>query len=195
MDWIISLAAVLVSMLTIVISYLTNRENLRHARQNALDEHRMSFNETIWKEIIDLADALAELVNHDAYERLANSVILAKSNEEGKDEVLNAVSEVCSRVNSKAFNLCTRIKALDRENTALIDRILRYAEDVVRIVKTLEEYFLGRGATYHQISENAATLREKEAAFRSFMLNYAAELQDGLFDMRKTNKEKQTEEK
>lgn len=184
-DWIISLAAVLVSMLTIVISYLSNRETLKHASLNNLSEHKMNFNESVWKDIIDLSDKLLLLTNRDHFERLANIVIAAKTQSEGKERILNTINEECAKVRSVCFNLTFRIKTLDPTNTALIERIDRYSTDVVDTFKGLQQYYLDEGhdpEKYSKILTNADLLSTKETAFRDYMLEYVAKLQKKLFE-------------
>ena len=94
MEWIISLAAVAVSLVTIIVSYLTNRENLRSSSENIVNEHELAFRIEVWKEVIDLADALSQETGRATYERLLDISVGVKNSEGDEERLNNALNEI-----------------------------------------------------------------------------------------------------
>ena len=183
-EWIISLAAVLVSMVTIIISYLTNKENLKHASSNMVSERKLDFRVSVWKEIIDISDKLLLATNYDHFERLINTAVVGKNNDTSDEVVLNVINDDCENIRSLVFNLCSRIKVLDMPNKALRDRIRKYGNDVIDIYKKLQEFYLDRNATrsaFDGIVRTAQTFADRSKTFSRTMQDYISELQNRLF--------------
>ncbi len=185
MEWVISLVAVIVSLVTIVISYLTNRENLKHASKGMVSAHRIEFNIEVWKDIIDLSEKLLNVTNRDRYEQFVNIAVAGKTNDVKDEVVLNDINNNCETIGSLVFNLCAKIKVLDRPNKELRDRIRNYAKDIVSAYKDLQKFYLDKYATradYEKIAARAEEFSVRGDNFSHHMQNYISELQNILFE-------------
>lgn len=188
LEWIISLVAVAVSMVTIIISYLTNKENLKHASFTMTAERRLDFNVSVWNDIIDLSEKLLLATNQDHFERLMNIIVAGKSNDTKDEDILNEINGDCEAIRSIVFNLCAKIKVIDRENKVLRDKIRVYSGDVIDIFKRFQEFYLNKRASkseYDKIVAEAVAFGKRSEKFSHGMQDYISELQNRLFEINK----------
>ncbi|MBR6788181.1 MAG: hypothetical protein IKM44_00015 [Clostridia bacterium] len=192
MDWIISLIAVLVSMVTVIISYLSNRETLKNASSNMIVDHKIQFRMSVWQDIISLSDKLLIITNRDHFERLFNNMLVAKKNVSQSQEVLlNEINENCEMIRSSVFNLCAKIKIIDMPNKPLRDRIRKYADDIIAVYKEIQIFYLNEKATkekYDEMVLSISSFGERSEVFSHTMQNYIAELQNKLFEINNEKK-------
>ena len=191
-DWIISLAAVLVSMVTVVIGYFTNRENLRYSRLNVLSERRLDHQLGMWKEVIEISDKLLQATDSAHIERTINSVLaFHRDNRDGEEVILNEINDHCETIRSLDLNLCARIKALDPGEEELQKRLERYVDDVISVYRRLQDFHLNQDrAEYDAIVASAAEFEQRNKIFSRTMRDYIAKLPDRLFEekVQTTNK-------
>ncbi len=191
LEWIISLVAVLVSLVTIIISYLTNKENLKNASDNILSERGIDFKISVWNDIIDLCDKLVLATNSDHLEQFVNITVAGKTNDTKDEDILNSLNENCEQIHSMTFRLCAKIKVLDMQNTELRNKIRAYAHDVIALYKQMQDFYLKKNATKEEYNDIVRGVNEfgiRGVTFSHTMQDYISELQGKLFDTNKRRK-------
>lgn len=192
MDWVISLVAVLVSLVTVVISYLTNRENLKNASQNMLTEHAMKFRVSVWGDIILLCDKLVQLTGLEHFERAANLVATVKSDPSAPvADTLEKLQAECEQIRSTVFQLCAKASTLDDDPKELLDNLHRYGKDAVGIYERLENFCVAARPTraeYDAIVAEINKFGERNLNFSHGMQEYIVSLESDIFGSGKENK-------
>ena len=184
MDWIISLVAVLVSLATIIISYFTNRENLKNASQNMISEHVMEFRIAVWNDIISLSDKLVLETAKEHLEKSVNLAMESKKTERGDGEVLGVLQEECEQVRSTAFHLRTKITTIDENGGELTQKIGDYCNDVLKIYEELQSFYIAekpRSSQFDSIVERIEEFEERNLNFSNIMQKYIVDIQSKLF--------------
>lgn len=192
-EWIISLAAVVTSLVTVVVSYLMNKETMKNASENMLTERGIDFRVSIWNDIVELSDKLVLETNADHLEQFVNIVVAGKSNDTKDEEILNRLNANCEQVRSLVFLLCSKIKAVDGASDELISRIRNYAQDIISLYKQMQTFYLNKNATKDEfkiIVENVNAFEQRSLTFSHTMQDYVSTLQTKLFstDKRKDKK-------
>lgn len=196
MDWVISLVAVLVSLVTVVISYLMNRENLKHASKNMMTEHMMDFKVSVWNDVISLCDKLVQLTSIEHLERSVNLVVAEKMNDEregNEERILATLQEESEQIRSCVFHLGTKASTLDDDATELLDGLRKYGSDVVSIYENLQKFCISDHPSQEQydlIVEAVNGFETRNLNFSHGMQKYIMELHTEMFASHAQKEEK-----
>lgn len=183
-NWIVSLAATLVSLVTVIVSYFTNKENLKSTSRNLTSARDIDFKIKVWHEIIDQCEELVTVTNAEHLEQCANITIAGKTNEVSDEEILSKLNSNCEHIHSLMFKLCLNIRALDNDSDTLLEEIRTYARNVIELYRNMQEFYLDSNATREQYKQIVAGVNEyttKGVEFSHNMQDYISLLQDKLF--------------
>lgn len=190
MEWIISLAAVAVSLVTIIVSYLTNRENLRSSSENIVSEHELAFRIEVWKEVIDLADALSQETGRATYERLLDISVGVKNSEGDEERLNNALNEISAldrRIRSLVFGLRSKIGVLDEHNDVTTEKIRAYGGEACGMCRALRSFCLDADAgadEFDALKTRAKALVSANEDFTENMRRYISRPEESVFAKR-----------
>lgn len=180
MEWIISLAAVFVSFATMVISYLTNRENLKNARENMLSERAIEFKVGVWNETIALCNQLVLVTNTNHLEKSVNIAISGLETDGNAEEVLNHINESCEEIYSLTFTLSVKTQTLNENCEEFSKKITSYRDEAIALYETIEQFYK-RNLSYAEMVSAMKDFQKRADAFSKELQDYVFMLKDKIF--------------
>lgn len=107
MEWIISLVAVLVSMVTVIVSYFSNRDSIRSAEYIMKQSSLMGVNRELWKDFFALSSEIMLKTEPEMFTKMINDIAILKMKNEKNDEQVNAIGEIKASIKQLGFNITT----------------------------------------------------------------------------------------
>lgn len=140
LNWIISLVAVLVSMVTVIVSYFMNKDTLNHASKDLIVDKTVSLNTEIWKDCINTCNNIILKTSGENFEKYLNIILLNKNANKFDESVLNKINEEIASIHSLSFYICANVSAIDTKFEQQKIQIINFTYKAIEVFKNLQEF-------------------------------------------------------
>lgn len=145
MDWIVSLVAVLVSMVTVIVSYMINKATIKSNEYVMQKSNMLAIDKEMWNKFFDNCEELVQITDSEIFIKFINDIIILKNQNMQDDKYVNSLNDIKVKVKQHAFNIVTYY---DIFNSANCDELRastnEYVAHVVKVLDYVQAFYFGQ---------------------------------------------------
>lgn len=148
-----SIAAVLVSAITVVFTYFMNKKNLEQASLMALTTNKLELRKDSWRQFISECDNFLLIINVEHFKSLLNDIVLSKNNKISNDNIIININKGIALFQSSLYKLKISYHLLNADNKQFDEKVEKVAKDATDFYQSLQKFYLNKDASKNEFEQ------------------------------------------